>query len=92
MTEAVWTARANNPYYRMREMVLPAFTSAGVQQFEFETTFLPHTAGHLLVRSQCQERDIEIIEGQPIEFEGKTEWEIVNMTEQELKFTVMEYK
>jgi hypothetical protein len=91
-TAAIWNARANNPYFRIREMTLPSLTSTGLQQFEFKTTFLPHTAGHLLVKTQGQERDTEITAGRLIEFESGTECEIVNMTDQEFRFTVMELK
>ena len=69
MTGAVWNARANNPYYRISELVLAASTSAGLQRFEFKTTFLPHTAGHLLLKSQDQGRDTQIIADRVIEFE-----------------------
>jgi hypothetical protein len=88
----VWNAQANNSHYRIAELILPALTSAGVQRFEFKTTFLPHTAGELLIRSQGQERNTEIIPGRQIEFESGTESEIVNTTDQELRFTVMESK
>jgi hypothetical protein len=91
-TGAVWNARANNPYYRITELILPARTSAGLQRFEFKTTFLPHTAGQLLVKSQGQERSTEIIRDQIIEFTSGTECEIVNTAKHELRFTVMEYK
>jgi hypothetical protein len=92
MTGAVWNARANNPYYRITELVLPASTSTGLQRFEFKTTFLPHAKGRLLVKSQVQERDTQIIADRVIEFESGTECEIVNTGDQELRFTVMEYK
>ena len=91
-TGAVWNAQANNPYYRITELVLPALTSAGLQRFDFKTTFLPHTPGQLLVRSQGQERHRKIIAGRLIEFESGTESEIVSTTDQELRFTVMEFK
>jgi len=91
-TEALWNAQANNPYYRIRELILPPATSTGAQQFEFNTTFLPHTAGQILVRSQGQERASEIIAERQIEFESGTNCEIVNPTDQELRFTVMEAK
>ena len=91
-TAAVWNAQANNLYFRIRELTLPPLTSTGLQQFEVKTSFLPHTAGHILVKSQGQERDTEIIAGRLIEFEGGTEFEIVNMTDHEFKFTVMEFK
>jgi hypothetical protein len=91
-TEAVWNAQANNPYYRITELVLPALRSAGLQRFEFKTTFLPHKAGQLLIKSQGQERYIEIIAGRLGEFESGTESEIVNTTDRELRFTVMEFK
>jgi hypothetical protein len=91
-TQATWNAQANNPYYRIIELVLPALTSTGLRRFEFETTLLPHTGGRLLVRSDGQERHTKIIAGRPIEFESGTENEIVNTTEQELRFTVMEFK
>jgi hypothetical protein len=91
-TGAVWNPQANNSHYRITELTLPALTSAGVQRFEFQTTFLPHTAGQLLIRSQGQERDTEINAGRQIEFESGTASEIVNTTDQELKFTVMESK
>jgi hypothetical protein len=90
--EAVWNAQANNPYYRIRELVLPASTSTRLPPFEFETTFLPHTAGQLVVKSQGQERDMKLVAGQPIEFASGTESQIVNMNEQELRLTVTEYK
>jgi hypothetical protein len=92
MTGVVWNARANNPYYRIKELVLPASTSAGLQRFEFKTIFLPHAKGRLLVKSQAQERDTQIIADRVIEFERGTECEIVNTGDQELRFTVMEYK
>jgi len=92
MTGAVWNARANNPYYRITELVLPASTSTGLQRFEFETTFLPHAKGRLLVKSQAQERDTQINANQVIEFEGGTKFEIVNTGDLELRFTIMEYK
>jgi hypothetical protein len=91
-TQAVWNAQANNPYYRVRELTLPALTSTVLQRFEFRTTFPPHTTGHLLLKSQGQERDTEIITGRLIEFESGTECELVNTTDQELSFTVMEFK
>lgn len=91
-TGAVWNAQANNSHYRITELVLPSLTSAGLRRFEFRTTFLPHTAGRLLLKSQGQERDTEVIAGCVIEFENGTESEIVNATDQELRFTVMEVK
>jgi hypothetical protein len=91
-TGAVWNAQANNPYYRIRDLTLPALTSTGLQRFEFKTTFLAHTAGQLLVKSLDQERNSEFIAGQLIEFESGTESEIVNTTDQELRFTVTEFK
>jgi hypothetical protein len=92
MAGAVWTARANNPYYRLTELLLPASTSAGVQRFKFKTTFLPHAAGRLQVKSQAQERDTLIMADRVIEFESGTECELVNTGDQELRFTVVEYK
>ena len=90
--DALWNAQANNPHYRIRELILPVATSTGVQQFEFKTTFLPHNAGQILVRSQGQERESEIIADRQIEFESGTDCEILNPTDQELRFTVMESK
>lgn len=91
-SHAVWNAQANNPYYRITELILPALASTGLQRFEFKTTLLPHTAGQILFKSQCQERQREIIAGRPIEFESETESEIVNTTDHEIGFTVMEFK
>jgi hypothetical protein len=91
-TGAVWNAQANNSHYRITELVLPSSTSVGLRRFEFKTAFLPHTAGRLLLKSQGQERDMEVIAGRLIEFENGTEYEIVNGTDQELRFTVMEIK
>jgi hypothetical protein len=91
-TGAIWNAQANNPYYRITELVLPASTSTGLQPFEFTTTFLPHTAGQLLVKNQGQERDMKVVAGKPIEFDGGIASEIVNNTDQELTFTVTEFK
>lgn len=91
-TGAVWNAQANNPCYRIRELILPTAASTGLQKLEFKTTFLPHASGHILVRRQAQERETEIIMGQEIEFERGTDCEIVNSTDQELRFTVMEFK
>lgn len=91
-TAAVWNAQANNPYYRIRELTLPPVASTGLQRFEFKTTFLPHTAGHILVKGQDEERDTEIIAGRLIEFGSGTECEIVNMTDHQVRFTVMEFK
>jgi hypothetical protein len=91
-TGAVWNPRANNPYYRITELVLPASTSTGLQRFDFKVTFLPHTQGHVRMKSEGQERDMEIIAGRLIEFESGTKSEIVNTTNQELRFTVMEFK
>jgi hypothetical protein len=91
-TQAVWNAQANNPYYRIIELVLPALASTGLRRFEFKTTLLPHTGGQLLVKRQGQERHTEIIAGRLIEFESGTESKIVNTTNQELRFTVMEIK
>jgi hypothetical protein len=87
-----WSAQANNPYYRIRELTLPALTSTGQQRFDFKTTFLPHAASRVLVKSKGQQRDTEIIVGQQLEFESGAESEIVNLTNQELRFTVMEFK
>jgi hypothetical protein len=78
----MWMAQEDNPYYRIRELVLPASASAGMQRFEFKTTFLPHTAGQLLVKRQGQERHTEVTAGRTIEFESGTECEIVNRTDQ----------
>jgi hypothetical protein len=91
-TTAVWNARANNPYYRITEMVLPACKSTARRRFEFKTTFLPHTAGQLLIKCQSQEQNTEITAGRLIEFESGTECEMVNNTDHELVFTVMEFK
>ena len=88
----VWSAQANNPYYRIRELMLPAMTSTGLQRFEFKTIFVPHMAGQILAKSRGQERNTEIIGGKAIEFESGTELEMVNRTDQELRFTVMESK
>jgi hypothetical protein len=92
MTGAVWKAQANNPYYRLTELMLPASTSTGLRQFEFKTTFLPHKAGRIVIKSQAQERHTEIFAGRVIEFASGTECEIANATNQELRFTVMESK
>ena len=89
---AVWNAQANNPYYRIRELTLPALTSTGLQRLEFKTTFLSHTAGRLLIKSQDKEQDRHIVPGQTIEFETGVEGEVVNMTDRELRFTVTEFK
>jgi len=89
---AVWNAKANNPYYRIRELTLPALTSTGLQRFKFHTTFLPHVAGQLLVRTQGQERDTTITAGGLIEFESGVESELVNKSDQELRLTVTEFK
>jgi hypothetical protein len=88
----VWNAKENNPYYRIRELTLPALTSTGLQRFAFKTTFLPHNAGQVLLKDRGQERYTEIIVGQVIAFESGAEGEIVNTTDQELRFTVMEFK
>jgi len=89
---AAWSAQANNRYYRIRELRLPALTSTGQQRFNFRTTFLPHAASGVLVKSKGQQRDTEIAMGQQLEFESGAEGEIVNSTNQELRFTVMEFK
>lgn len=90
---AVWNAQANNPYYRITELVLPASSSTGLQRLEFQTIFLPHTAGRLRLKCEGQHRDIEIVAGQPIRFESGIECEMLNTNEgTELRFTVMESK
>jgi hypothetical protein len=89
---AVWSARANNPYYRIRELALPASASTGLQRFEFRTTFLPHSGGQLLVQCQETQRRLQMIAGEVITFESGTEAEIVNTTDGELRFTVTEFK
>jgi hypothetical protein len=91
-SEAIWNAQANNPYYRITELVLPALTSAGLRRFEFKTTFLPHTGGQLLLKSRGQQRHEKVIAGQPVEFESETVVEIANTTDHEIRFTVMEFK
>ena len=91
-TVAVWKTQANNPYYRITELVLPACKSTALRRFEFKTAFLPHTAGQLLIKRQDQECDTEVIAGRLIEFENGTEREIVNLSDQELRFTVLEFK
>jgi hypothetical protein len=91
-TGAIWKAQGDNPYYRIRELVLPASATAGLQRFEFKTTFLAHTPGQLLLKREGQERHTEVTAGRLIEFESGTESEIVNTTNQELRFTVMEIK
>jgi hypothetical protein len=83
---------SNNLYYRIRELTLPASASTGLLRFEFKTTFLPHSAGRLLVKTQGLERDTEVIMGQAIAFASGTENEIMNATDQELRFTVAEFK
>ena len=92
MTGVVWNARANNPYYRITELVLQPSASAGLQSSEFKMTFLPHGAGRLLVKRQAQERDIPIDANRVLEFEGGAEFAIVNTGDRELRFTIMEYK
>jgi hypothetical protein len=91
-TQAVWKPQANNPYYRITELVLPPWATTGPQRFEFKATLLPHTAGQLRFKSQGQERHTEIVAGLPFEIERKTENEIVNTTDKQLEFTVMEVK
>ncbi len=91
-TGAAWSARANNPCYRIRELTLPGATSTGLQRFEFKTTFLSHNAGQLLIRSYGQERYTEIAVGQEIAFESGAEGEIVNAADREFQFTVTEFK
>lgn len=92
MSHAVWNAQANNPYYRITELILPASKSTALKRFEFKTTFLPHTAGQLLFKMHGRERNAEIIVGRPIEFLSGTESEIVNTSDHELRFTVIEFK
>jgi len=89
---ATWSAQANNPYYRIRELTLPALASTGQQRFDFKTTFVAHAAGRVLVKSKRQKRDTEIIAGQQLEFERGAESEIVNSSNRELRFTVLEFK
>jgi hypothetical protein len=89
---AIWNAQANNSYYRITELALPAMTSTGLHRFDFKTAILPHKAGRLLIKSQGHEWDTEIAASQPVEFVGGTEAELVNMTGQELKFTVVSFK
>jgi len=91
-TRAVSKAQANNPHYRITELILPAFTSTGLQRFEFKTTFLPHTAGRVLLDNQGLKRDTFVTADQPIEFEGGSDCEIVNASDQEIRFTVTEFK
>ncbi|MGD9921310.1 MAG: hypothetical protein AB7V13_07655 [Pseudorhodoplanes sp.] len=91
-TEAIWNPQANNPYYRISELILPASASTGLRRFGFKTTFLPHTTGRLLIKTQVRSRHTEIIAGSPIEVERGTESEIVNATDRELIFTVLEFK
>jgi hypothetical protein len=91
-TEVAWNARANNPYYRIRELTLPGFASTGLQRFAFKTTFLPHNGGHLLVKTQDHERRTNITAGEVMAFAGGTEAELVNTTDRELRFTVTEFK
>lgn len=90
--KAVWIARANNPYYRLRELALPALTSTGVQRCEYETIFLPHSNGHVLVRTEAAEREVEISAYRTIEFGCGTQFEIENKGSEALGFTVMESK
>lgn len=92
-TGAVWNAQADNPYYRMTELILPAASSTGLQRLEFETIFLPHTTGRLRVKCEGRERDTRIIAGEPIRFESGVACEMLNTTNgAELRFTVMESK
>ena len=91
-TGAAWNVQANNSHYRITELVLPPLTSAGLRRFEFKATLLPHMAGQLLVKSQDQERNTEVTAGRLIEFESGTESEILSMTDQELRFTMIEFK
>ena len=91
-TGALWSPRANNLYYRIAELVLPASTSAAPRLFEFKTSFLPHSKGRLLIKNGGQEREIEVVADRLIEFEIGIVSEIVNATDQELRFTVIEFK
>lgn len=91
-SDAVWSPQANNQYYRITELILPASESTGLLRFEFRTIFLPHAAGRLLFKSQGQERLAEVIAGRPIEFESGTESDILNPTDRELRFSVMQSK
>jgi hypothetical protein len=74
------------------ELVLPASTSAAPWLFEFKTRFLPHSKGRLLIKNDGQEQEIEVVAYRLIEFEIGTVSEIVNATDQELRFTVIEFK
>jgi hypothetical protein len=91
-TGTVWNGQANNSYYRIAELVLPAFGSTGPRRFDFKTTFLPHAAGRIFVKSQGLERNTEMNANQPIEFESGVEGEIANATNEEIRFTVAEFK
>lgn len=88
----IWRARSNNAHYRIRELTLPPSVSTGLQRFEFKTTFLPHGGGKLLVKTRGDRREIEIRSGELIEFGPGTEVELVNKTDQQLRFTVGEFK
>lgn len=92
MKGAVWNAKANNPHYRITELVLPGSTSTGLRQFPFRTTYLPHNNGQIVVKSQDQEQRADIVAGRLIEFESGAESEVVNAGSEELEFTVMEFK
>jgi hypothetical protein len=91
-TGANWSAQANNPYYRVGVLIVPAATSTGLLQLEFKATFLPHVAGRILLKRRGQEQEIKIIAGQKIEFEDGGDCEILNLSDRELGFTVMEFK
>jgi hypothetical protein len=63
-----------------------------LQRFSFRTTYLPHKAGDVVMRNNGQERHIRVFAGRPIEFENGAEGELINEADEELRFTVTEFK
>jgi len=62
------------------------------RRFEFKAILLPHTHGQLRFKSWGQERHMKIAAGLPIEIEQGTENEIVNIADEDIEFTLLEFK
>jgi hypothetical protein len=91
-TRARREVQSDNDYYRVTRWILPAGATTGPDVDEHRATILPSAPGKLLLKKQGREQRIDAVAGQPLEIERGTSRELVNRSEHDLTFTMIEFK
>ena len=91
-SDAIRTAKVNNSYFRITEFKLPASAALELRQSSFKRILLPITPGELLVDSNGQEVNIEIVAGQPVDLKDNAAIKLFNTSDREIRFTLIVLK